>query len=461
MRSLTGRWLGNSFANALSGASAAVFNLAIPAVLSRHLTQSEFSAWGLSLQIVAYVALLGIGLQTAVAKQVAYSEEAQARGETLATIRASRSISRACMALGLLLSMAIAAGCPWLFPDIPAQVLGQARWTLVAVGAAAAVQLLSLVPMGVFQGLHMNARFATAQVTVRVLGVALIVVGVQLDAGMPVLALLLATSLALLTPLMWMRLRQHEAGALMAFKTQPLNREARTRLLRDCLTLSVWGLSMLAVNTAGMVMVARTAFEHTGAYSIAVTAATVLSGLVGAVISPLLTHAAALYATPERRREMEALLLRTTCLCACGLSGLFLIFALIQRPLLTAWVGPNLVETTVLPMLILVGAHALRNVGAPYALMLIATGLNRRALWTGLAEGLCNLVATVYLGLRFGVVGVALGTLIGAIVGVVGSLLFNAPRTAELSPRPLRFAALMLLPPLAAAALVFLSPFRP
>jgi O-antigen/teichoic acid export membrane protein len=452
-------WLGNSLANVISGGSAAVFNLAMPALLARHLTRSEFSAWGLSLQIVAYVGLLGIGLQTAVAKHIAHAEECQSRGSSLATIRAASNISRSCMVLGLVLSLAVAVSCEWLFPTIPQDVLGEARWTLAMIGTAAALQLLSLVPMGIFQGLHTNTRFAVAQVAVRIAGVVLVGIGAQLDLGMPALAALLATSMAALTPLMWMSVHRYQPG-MMAFSPLALDIAKRRRLLDDCLTLTVWGISMLIVNTAGMMVVARVAFEQTGAYSIAVTAATVLSGLIGAVMSPLLTHSVAVYAIPGRRTLLEPLLVRTTLLCGLGLAAIFLLLVLIHRPLLSAWVGADLASDSALPLLTLVGAHALRNVVAPYALMLVATGLNRRALWSGVAEGLCNLAATLYLGQRFGVFGVALGTLVGAVVGVIGTLLFNVPRTPELTPRPWRFALAVALPPLAAAVLIFIISLR-
>jgi len=75
LNGLTRRWLGNSAANVVGGLSAALFNLLIPAIVSRRLPPEQFSAWGLALQIVTYVNLLGLGLQTAMARAISQANE--------------------------------------------------------------------------------------------------------------------------------------------------------------------------------------------------------------------------------------------------------------------------------------------------------------------------------------------------------------------------------------------------
>ena len=44
-------------------------------------------------------------------------------------------------------------------------------------------------------------------------------------------------------------------------------------------------------------------------------------------------------------------------------------------------------------------------------------------------EAITNLLASILLGMRYGARGVALGTLIGAAVGMLGHIFYNLPRT--------------------------------
>lgn len=457
MGSLTARWLGNSAANLIGGMSAALANIALPALVSRHLSHPEFSAWSLAMQIVAYVNLLGLGLQTATARAIAHANERDDRPETLATLRAAQQISRWATGCALVGALALTAFYPMFFPGIPDALVPAFRWTLLFIGTGYALQLLALVPMGVFQGLHRNMSFVSMQVSVRVLAVVLVGIGAAAGAGMSGLALALGLCTAALAPATWLQLRR-ALPWVAAIKAEPLDRVRLRQLLQYCGTLSVWSVSMLLVTSVGIMMVGRVAFQMSGAYALAMTAATVLSGLLGAVFSPLLTMGAALHAVPERRGELPRLLTRSTLACTVGLHLLFAGAVLLHRPVLLLWVGPSFAATTAPLLLVLVGAHALRNVVSPYAMMLLATGLNRRALWTGVAEGVGNLVATIVLGLNFGVLGIAFGSLVGSAIGLAGSLLFNLRRTPELTPRPLEFTAqAILLPTLAALPVYWLA----
>lgn len=448
MTGITRRWLGNSAANLMGGASAAVFNLVLPSIVSRHLPTEEFAAWSLALQIVAYINLLGLGLQTATARAIAQSE---GRGDTSAmrhTIRAAHSIATWAVAAASATALLLAIFYPLLFPGIPIPLQHSFQLAVLLIGLSTASQLFAIVPMGVFQGLHRNIVYVGVQISVRLLVVALVWAGVHAGITLLGLAALLAVGSATLWPAMWQTMRSTLPWST-ARRVTPVDRGVRRELLDYCASLSVWSVATLLVNSVGVVMVGHIAFAQTGVYSLAMAAATVLAGLLGALFSPLVTTAAALHAQPERRGALPDLLMKSTLSCALLLNLLFMACLLGVREAITLWVGPRFVEPLTPLLLILVGAHALRNLCAPYALMLLATGSHRRALLTAAGEGLCNLVATIALGLRFGIAGIAGGTLVGAVAGIVGALSLNARRTPELTPRPVRFALSGFVVPLA------------
>jgi O-antigen/teichoic acid export membrane protein len=410
------------------------------AVVAHYLSTKSFAVWNLALQMLIYVNLFGMGLQTATARAVALLADAGAdAARTLPTImHAARSISQWATGVGLLMVAALVVGYPYLFPAVPAELLTEFRWTLALFGGAALAQALAQPDMGLYQGLHRNAVFVGVQVAVRLLTVLLVWLGVQTQLSMVLLAALMATAAAMLWPAMRVAVAKGIPWA-KDIGASPMVRKQRRELLQYCGTLSVWSVCMLLVNSAGIVIVGRIDFGNAGPYAIATTATTVLVGLLSAALSPLLTTAAALYGNYATRHRLPTLLARITLWVNIGLNLLVIFVITIHSFMLQIWVGDTYAKTAGPLVVVLVAAHCLRNVGAPYALMLLATGLNKRALWSAVFEGVANAVATIVMGLKWGAMGVAMGSLMGSFLGIVGMMALNPRKTPELTPRPLMF----------------------
>jgi O-antigen/teichoic acid export membrane protein len=88
-------------------------------------------------------------------------------------------------------------------------------------------------------------------------------------------------------------------------------------------------------------------------------------------------------------------------------------------PILRLWVGSEYALHTVAYLRILVLANIVRNLCAPYATVVTATGSQKATVASAVSEALVNLGSSLYLGWRFGAIGVAIGTVIGAFVGVL------------------------------------------
>lgn len=99
-------------------------------------------------------------------------------------------------------------------------------------------------------------------------------------------------------------------------------------------------------------------------------------------------------------------------------------------------------------MRVLILAQMIRNLCAPYATMVVATGMQRVATLSTLCEAGANLLFSLVLGKYFGAVGVATGTLIGAIVGVLVHFLASMKHTQNnFRIRPGRLFAVSVLRP--------------
>jgi O-antigen/teichoic acid export membrane protein len=87
-------------------------------------------------------------------------------------------------------------------------------------------------------------------------------------------------------------------------------------------------------------------------------------------------------------------------------------------PILSFWVGPTYALHTLAYLRILVLANVIRNLCAPYATLICGIGRQGAATASAVSEAIVNLGSSIYLASRFGAIGVAIGTVLGSIVGV-------------------------------------------
>lgn len=422
----------------MGGLAAAGVNVLLIAILAHRLSPESFSIWNLSLQMMVYINILTIGLQTATARCVADANQVDEMRLPV-IVHAARSIARLASCVAVLAVLLLVVLYPIMFPSIPVEMVDDFRIVLTLFGLASVTQIMSQVEMGVFQGLHRNAVFVGVQILVRILTVLAVWIAVELKQSIIVLAASMAAATASLFPairMVFMRALPWSSCVAQVV----LDLCCRRELLSYCGSLSVWSVCMLLVNSVGIILVGRWDYNMTGAYAIAMTGATVLAGLVGAVMSPLLTTTAALYSNKKTRLQLPALLIHSTLSVSVSLNLLALFVVVTHAWIVRLWVGESFVMSAGPLLIILVGAHCLRNIGAPYALMLLATGLHKRALVSAVFEGFATLVASIIFGSQWGAMGVAFGSLVGSVIGIVGVFAMNAHRTPELTPQPKRIA---------------------
>jgi O-antigen/teichoic acid export membrane protein len=116
--------------------------------------------------------------------------------------------------------------------------------------------------------------------------------------------------------------------------------------------------------------------------------------------------------------------LSTTLICLLGIPLLLLGF-----PLLRIWVGTHYASNALAYLEVLVAANIIRQLAYPYALMVVGLGQQRFATISPVMEAVINLTSSILLARRYGAIGVAAGTLIGAFAGVIAHLLISMPRT--------------------------------
>jgi O-antigen/teichoic acid export membrane protein len=104
------------------------------------------------------------------------------------------------------------------------------------------------------------------------------------------------------------------------------------------------------------------------------------------------------------------------CTLLLGLFGLPLVF--VAYSVLKLWIGRSYATQSICFLQGLILGNVIRQVGHPHSLAVIATGKQHLATIAGVAEALVNICVSQYLVQRIGAVGVAIGTVIGALVSM-------------------------------------------
>ena len=133
----------------------------------------------------------------------------------------------------------------------------------------------------------------------------------------------------------------------------------------------------------------------------------------------------------EKAAEMGQLVISSTRLSVLLLVLTGIPLLIYAAPILRLWIGPQYVKSGAPLLAILIVANFIRLIGAPYSIILVAAGQQNFIKISPLAEGASNFVASALMGMLFGGIGVAFGTLFGAVVGMGTHLRYSMPRTKD------------------------------
>jgi O-antigen/teichoic acid export membrane protein len=417
----------NSLANLASGLSTAVLSLLVPPFLARYLTQPEFSAWMLIVQLAAYTALLNLGIQGATSRYVAFYT---ARGDRDS---ASDIVSTAFFTLVLTAipaaALVLAAGrnIDRLFPALPAHFVGASGSGLLLMGLASALSMPAEAIAGAFTGLQRNELVAAIQGGGRLVLAAALIAIVLLGGGITSMAAAFAAATVAVFLGFWWTNRR-----LDAVEISP--RRAHWRSFRQiwayCGALIVWTVAMLLVNGFDTAIVARLDFPAVGVYGACFGPILLIAGVQQALFSPLLQFGAA-RASQLSDHSLPPLLLRSTKLSTLLLLSLSVPLLLFGRDLLGWWLGPKYSDPAFTIFRLLLIGNTVRLLATPYSMLLLATLKHKRVLLAPIVEASTNVAVAIAAGLRFGAVGVACGVVAGAFIGQFMIIYVNVPRTAE------------------------------
>jgi O-antigen/teichoic acid export membrane protein len=438
----------NGFANIARGSTGALVTILMPPFLTRLLTQDAYGTWLLVLQLSAYVNVLDFGIQTAVGRFVAHSNERQDTKHRDSIISTSLAILGGLSCLAIVGLLGLALKLPSLFRDMPQYLHQEAQLALLLVGGSLAISLPFTVFGGIFVGLQ---RY---DIPAWILGVSKLIGG-----GLTILIAYVTHSIA------WMAigiaitsvasaliqlLASRKLAKDIKLSVNLISKKTGQELLAYCAGLSVWTLGMLLVSGLDTAIVGFFDYTSVAYYSIAISLTNFITSMHSSLVSVLLPAAAVMDARGDRK-GLGKLLISST---RYGL--LILLFTSIplivaSRWLLTVWVGPEYAAHTTLLLQVLVIANVIRLSGAPYAVIVAATGQQRLIITSPIIEGVANLFLSILITSIIGAVGAAIGTVLAGLIGVAFHIFYNLPRTKNIRVNQRSFISYGLIQPIICA----------
>jgi O-antigen/teichoic acid export membrane protein len=196
-------------------------------------------------------------------------------------------------------------------------------------------------------------------------------------------------------------------------------------LVHNSLVLTVLSFCMILISNVDLTIVAHFNFIAVGPYSVATTVTTFLCGLNATVCAAFYAPIAVMEQRGDQagiRTSLERLTLFTSLINIAVIVANYLL----GKALLTLWVGSAYMPKTFPILQVLLAANAIRLIASPFASGVIATG-RHKALISGTAiEAAVNLPLSILGAVFMGPIGVAYGTLAGAVVGVVWILIVTS-----------------------------------
>ena len=370
----------------------------------------------LILQCSAYVNLLDLGLQTAVGKFVAEHDAANDRAASSRVLSNSFAILWVSAFVGVVIIAIISWRVPQLFHQVPSALIGDLRQGILVVGLSTVFALPFGVFLAAFTGLQRYGYPTVLALTSKLFSSAALAGLLLMHGSLIQMAWLTAAcnaATALGQFIGWEKYVKNRVGLSLKL----VERRTAFRLAKYGGVLSIWTVAALLVSGLDIVIVGHYDYQNTGYYGIAAAATNLMLVVVSSVFSPLLPAVSSMNSgrTPT---QIGDLVVKVTRFCSLLICLLGLPLFLGAYPLLKLWVGHAYAIRSALFLEVLVLGNAIRMIGYPYALVVVATGKQRLATIAAVAEAVVNVTLSIYLVQRIGALGVAIGTCVGALISI-------------------------------------------
>lgn len=415
--------------NYLYAASLIAVAVGVTPVLVRTLGKTEFGIWILVGSLALYLELLEFGFGGATVKKIAQLDAVGTRDElrraTATTFWILAVPGAVALAAGIVISIFFGS----IF-DIPPELETAALVVCLLITLDLALSIPSDTFGGVLIGLQRYDLLNTTLLVVVLAQAAGWVIVLALGGGLIEMAIVTVVIALLGQVARFLLARRLIGGPLLS------PRLFQRRLVRPLAGMSVWfSLSEIAtvvtIRLDPVVVGIVVGVPEAAVYAVGQKLALACTQLVNPLTDGFFPLSSELDARGDRARLRGAVLTGTRISLALAIP-IALTVAILADPAIEAWVGTGYEKAGIVVVLLVANA-ALAMLTSVGIRMLMGTGSFRYPSLALAAEAAANLGLSIGLGLKYGIVGVALGSLLStALVHVVLAMPYIA-RTFDLS----------------------------
>ena len=431
MSNLKSRILRNVLSNwATYGVDIVVAFFLFP-VLVRSLGDSDYGIWTLISSLTGYLGLLDFGVRGAVTRYVArfHAETAHERSGQVAST--ALAIFLAAGALAIATCVLLAFLVDTIF-QIPPGQRTTAQYLVILGGANVAASLASGVFGGIVVGLQRFDLLSGLGVGITALRALAIVLALKMGYGLLTLASIqLAFSVAGGLANVWLSFRLYPE--LRRSFGRPDWKHARLIFSFSLYSFLLHVGARLIYYTDTLVVGMFLPVSFITYYAIGGSLIEYVRGLLSGVSTTIAPAASALEAQ-RQMQQLQQLFLQSIQMVMLVALPIGVAFLTCGGTFISLWMGPQYVETSGQVLIILTLTMLLSAANHPTVSIALGLGRHKPLVLVLLAEGLANFALKLALVQTMGIVGVAWGTAIPAIVRNLAFLPWYARRVLDISP---------------------------
>lgn len=402
----------------LSYAVSTAIALVLTPVVIRGVGPQAYGVWLLLAQVMGYGGLLDSAIQIALVRSIARMHALEgptgARHVVASALVIEAALGMILLSLVAVLSLGLAR---WF--NLGSVDPTQARHALLVMGLSTSVSFAASAASASLKGLQrfdLAAALAAGVNVVRAVGT---YAAIATGAGVLGLAaaVLVSNSVGLIFGFLLLHRQLRGSGPRTI---RPRAADVSELVSRGALSLAIGVGSTLAYSSDSIVIATLLTAADVAHFGLAASVVVVVGGFVGAFTGSLTPRTA----IASARNDMASV--RALYVFGCRVTlyvGLPILasLSLFGPELLSAWVGPEVGQPAGQLLRVLALAHLPVLANAAGVTVAVGLGIQRQMALLTLAEGTSNVLLSIVLARRLGVLGVAIGTLLPALLfqGVV------------------------------------------
>ncbi|MGI2140642.1 hypothetical protein [Shewanella baltica] len=413
------KFLFNALSNIINGSANAIFALVLPPLLITKMSLEEYALWSYCLQTGALIGYLNLGVQTAVGRYVALYKEKNDNESILNVIRTADRILYLMFFIGILASIMLSLNIQYLVKISQQDLVLLAPDVILIVSIGYCVSLLLNSYAGYFVGIRANHVPMWINLLSKVILGFLIVIFVEKGLFFLSLIFLIVNLLAYFLSYIYWR-RQNVASLISKLR----HYSDSMQFIKFCLGLSVWNLGMLLVTGMNSTIVGYYSFSDVAYFTIANGLVMALIGFVSTGLNPLIQVFTGMHAN-NKSKNIAAVIVHLNNVLSFLMLLFFIMYHSVNDFIFTNWLTSEYVGPVSDFVNLLIISACVRVLNVPYALSLIATGNQSKALLGALIEGSSNFILALILCSLWGVGYLPLAMIISSIIGTLYNVFVN------------------------------------